>query len=340
MGTGTGTCPQQRRAGRCRRARLPDGLNPRRPWVQLPSHIGAAQSGTPTGGQPRNSRIEVLQRGPAAAPGPRSTQDPNTTDSDAASTAAPGASPARSSWTADQPRQAEAASGRSRRGLLRSPTTLLILLACIVIAGFLLYTYLSSERGAEYPDKGTELSPADADLLEDPQTDSDAATDQEPGEPSAAASIDDDVAPEPGPAASPALPPAAAPEGQPAIAGRPEASPAAGTEAGDDDSGASETVRAFYSALSAGDGTSAAQLVVPAKRRSGPLSAGSLSRYYSSFRRPLRLRSVTPVDAGTVRVAYDYVLADGRVCRGQAAVDVVQRDGRSLVSGIRTRGPC
>jgi hypothetical protein len=39
-------------------------------------------------------------------------------------------------------------------------------------------------------------------------------------------------------------------------------------------------------------------------------------------------------------VAYDYVLADGRVCRGQAAVDVVQRDGRSLVSGIRTRGPC
>jgi hypothetical protein len=107
-----------------------------------------------------------------------------------------------------------------------------------------------------------------------------------------------------------------------------------------DDAGASDTVRAFYSALSAGDGNSAARLVVPAKRGSGPLSAGALSRYYSSFRRPLRLRSVSPVDANTVRVSYDYVLADGRVCRGQAAVDVVQRDGRSQISGIRTRGPC
>ncbi|HEX8623555.1 MAG TPA: hypothetical protein VF782_00610 [Allosphingosinicella sp.] len=311
-----------------------------------PSEPGSAgaQSGTPDVGQPRKPRIEVLQRGPAADPGPSYTQDRNTAGINAAGTAAPGASPARSTWTASQPRQAETASGGGRRGLLRSPTTLLILLACIVIAGFLLYTYLSSERGVDASDKGTQLSSADADLLGDPQTESDAATTREPGEPSAAASLDDGVVPEPEPAASPeprpAPPRAAAPEGQPAVADRPEVSPAPESEAADDDSGASVTVRAFYSALSAGDGASAAQLVIPAKRRSGPLSAGALTRYYSSFSRPLRLRSVIPVDDNTVRVAYDYVLADGRVCRGQAAVDVVQRDGRSLVSGIRTRGPC
>jgi hypothetical protein len=116
----------------------------------------------------------------------------------------------------------------------------------------------------------------------------------------------------------------------------PAPEPAAATEAG----GAQAAVRAFYGALSAGDGGSAAQLVVPAKRQSGPLSAGALSRYYSSFRRPLRLLRVTPVDSNTVRVAYDYVLADGRLCRGDATVDVVQSGGRDLVSGIRTRGPC
>jgi hypothetical protein len=99
-------------------------------------------------------------------------------------------------------------------------------------------------------------------------------------------------------------------------------------------------VRSFYGALSRGDGASAAQFVVPGKRSSGPLSGAALSRYYSSFRRPLRLRSVAPVDANRVRVAYDYVLADGRLCQGQAIVDVVQSGGKGLVGGIRTQGPC
>jgi hypothetical protein len=222
-----------------------------------------------------------------------------------------------------------------------------MLLAGIVIAGFLLYTYLSSERGAEYPSKGPELSSADADLLGNPEADADETTTREPVEPSGAETTDDRVAPEPKPAASPSPERApartAAPEARPpAEAARSEEPAATSPEPEDDNAGtsAAQTVSAFYAALSAGDGRSAAQFVIPAKRRSGPLSAGELSRYYSSFRRPLRVRSLTALDANTVRVAYDYVLADGRACRGQAAVDVVQRDGRSLVSGIRTRGPC
>lgn len=300
----------------------------------------AGQSGPPGVGQPRKPRIEVLQRSPAAAPGDGPGQDP-TSGFGAAGAAAPGGSPAQSSWVAPNPPQhAEAPPERRRGGLSR--TSLLMLLAGIVIAGFLLYTYLSSERDAEYPDKATELSPADADLLGNPEADSDRATAEEPGEPPAPASVDDQVAADPEPddstAAEPPAPRAAARDAQPvAVADRAEESPAPRPA---DGAGASDTVRAFYAALSAGDGTSAARLVIPAKRQSGPLSAGALSRYYSSFRRPLRLRSVAPVDANTVRVAYDYVLADGRVCNGQAAVDVVQRDGRNLVSSIRTRGPC
>jgi hypothetical protein len=41
-----------------------------------------------------------------------------------------------------------------------------------------------------------------------------------------------------------------------------------------------------------------------------------------------------------VRVAYDYVLGDGRLCQGEATVNVVQSGGRGLVSGISTRAPC
>ncbi|HEX9963776.1 MAG TPA: hypothetical protein VGB04_02195 [Allosphingosinicella sp.] len=239
---------------------------------------------------------------------------------------------------------------RRRRGL-RSPTTLLILLACIVIAGFLLYTYLSSERGVEASDKGAQLSSEDAELLGVPRTDSGPATTEEPSEPPVAESLDDGALPEAGPASEPASEPApqpaprpappraAAPEARPDVVDRPEAPPADKSEA-EAEADAADTVQAFYSALSAGDGASAARFVIPAKRGSGPLSAGALTRYYSSFRRPLRVRRIVPVNADTVRVAYDYVLADGRVCRGQAAVDVVHRGGRSLVSGIRTRGPC
>jgi hypothetical protein len=58
------------------------------------------------------------------------------------------------------------------------------------------------------------------------------------------------------------------------------------------------------------------------------------------FRRPLRVRIASAVDANKVRVAYDYVLADGRLCEGEAVVDVVRSGERNLVSGIRARGPC
>lgn len=342
---------------------------------------GPRSAGAPEAGRPRKPRIEVLPQGSATNPRADPAQGLDNAGSGGAGSFAPGASLGASPLAGvEQPHRVQTYPERGRSGLFRSRAWLLILLALIVIAGLLLYTYRSNERDTEYFEKQTELSADDPDLLgnaeaaadattaerpDDPSiasgndgaeasaagaepsdrsaVDADVATTDEPAERPAAASVDDRAGPEPVAVTAPRIAPqrAAAPEAEPVPVDDGQDEPEAPrAEAEDEGADPSDTVRAFYGALSAGDGTSAAQLVIPAKRRSGPLSAGALSRYYSSFRRPLRLRSVAPVDADTVRVAYDYVLADGRVCRGRAAVDVVQRYGRSLVGGIRTQGPC
>ncbi|HZV83894.1 MAG TPA: hypothetical protein VFF48_02815 [Brevundimonas sp.] len=135
--------------------------------------------------------------------------------------------------------------------------------------------------------------------------------------------------------------PDVAPIPQPAESPRPAPEPRAERVAdGQEKSEAVGTVSAFYAALGRGDGASAARLVIPSKRASGPLSAGALTRYYSSFRRPLRLRDATAIDSDTVRVTYDYVLPDGRTCQGRASVEVVGSGEETLVRSIRTQGPC
>ncbi len=174
------------------------------------------QSGTPAAGQPRKPRIEVLQRGAATGPGAGSTRDPGTAPIDSASAAAPGAAPAQASWTSNPPHQAGTPPARTRKGLSRSPTTLLIFLACLVIAGFLLYTYLSSESGVEASDKGTQLSSEDADLVEGPEAVSGPASTGELMETPGAAATDDGAVPEAEPAASPESEPAPQPAPQPA----------------------------------------------------------------------------------------------------------------------------
>ena len=297
--------------------RDPDSSEPRR-------------AGAPEDGRPRKPRIEVLQRAPAAPP-----------SGAARNTGAPAAAAPldmASREAVDSPHQTHS---RARRGLFRSPTSLLMLLASLVIAGFLVYTYLSNKRDAAYLGTGVDARAPDADSQDEAEV---AAATRDPGV-APGATIDEGRVIEPDLTASSdpeaALPssvaPAAPADTAPASADAPTA---ATIEAEDGDTGAAQTVRAFYSALSAGDGTSAAQLVIAGKRRSGPLSASELTRYYSSFRRPLRVRSVTPLDANRVGVTYDYILADGRLCRGRSTVNVVQRDGRAQVSGIRTQGPC
>jgi hypothetical protein len=313
--------------------------DPRDDAASAPGPAGA-QSGKPDIVQPRKPRIEVLRSAPAADPAPGSTRRLNESRTDAATAASPEFARANPLWLApDQRPQGDTQRARGRGGQFRSRTIPLIILAAFVLAGLLLYTYLSNENDAsEYAAERRQASSADAQRPEDLQSDGDLGKTREPVGPPATTRIDE-VAPEPAPSASFAPERAAASQTRQATVDAAPEEPAPATPVISDDD-ASGAVLAFYSALSSGDGASAAQRVIPEKRQSGPLSANALSRYYSSFRRPLRVRSVAVVNASTVRVAYDYVLADGRLCRGKAAVRVVRRDGRSLVSRITTQGPC
>ena len=95
-----------------------------------------------------------------------------------------------------------------------------------------------------------------------------------------------------------------------------------------------ETVRAFYSALASADGNRAASLVIPEKRANGPLSASSITKYYSSLSQPLQL--VGLVSLGDNRYQADYSYGTGtHTCHGSAVVTIVQRDGRTYVEGVR-----
>jgi hypothetical protein len=101
------------------------------------------------------------------------------------------------------------------------------------------------------------------------------------------------------------------------------------------------TARSFYMSLGAGRYEAAASLIVPRKRASGPLSAPAMARYYSTFERPLRLLRASRVGSGSVIAAYDYVLPGGRICRGEAVVDLEPGgDGAALIERIRTVGGC
>jgi hypothetical protein len=202
---------------------------------------------------------------------------------------------------------------------------LLALLALVVIAGALWYTASQRESEPGYSGRDEAVGSEPTKIPPNPVYDEATPAAEPRNEPSAAEAAAFERAPSE-PAEEPDVDTAEPPNNE-------AATPA-------NETSALTTVRSFYAALGSGDGASAAQLVVPAKRQSGPLSAGALSRYYSSFRRPLRVRRVSPVDANTVRVAYDYVLADGRLCEGRAVANVVQSGDRTLVSSIRTQGPC
>jgi hypothetical protein len=332
-----------------------------------------AAAAPPAAGERSKPRIEVLQPGlaataagagagagaaaaaaaPVMAPGPSAATQhraPSIMVHESSERPAP-------RFAADPPPAAAAAP--RRRPLFASPTMLLALLALAAILGAILYnSSLFSGGGGGGREEREVAGGTETETPAPPEPAPGAATapasEGSWGPASEGTEPDLPAAPEvPAPAQGEAATASAAREAEAAPAPRegavaeapraPVAAPPAPAPAGAaaaQPAAAAATVRSFYSALSGGNGAAAAQLVVPAKRGSGPLSAGSLTRYYSSFRRPLRIRSVTPVDADTVRVAYDYVLSDGRLCEGQASVNVVQSGGRSLVSGIRTRGPC
>ena len=342
---------------------------PRRP----PSDAGGSGADFVTSGAraPRKPRIEVLQPGstPASTAGgvehpqaPREAEPPHEPyrDEPVERMAAPAANRREplSARDAERGERMRASASETRRTPFRfdSRTLLLALLGLGVLA--LLFGYISTQRGQEVDEAGTQAAvesesitfPDDTDRYYEPETVG--AEQTAPGLTAEDRIVAANAERAPAPGMSVELPSAApVPAQRRTSAPQPraeggqttpatEADPPGGASAAASNTNALQTVSAFYAALGEGDGASASSLVVPSKRRSGPLSAGELTRYFSSFRRPLRVRSATALDEDTVRVAYDYVLPGGRLCRGQAVVDVVASGERALISRIRSRGPC
>jgi len=102
---------------------------------------------------------------------------------------------------------------------------------------------------------------------------------------------------------------------------------------------AATTIRAFYAALHAGQGETAAQMVVPEKRGAGPFSGAALSAFYGRLREPVDLRAVASLGADTWNVRYHYATG-ARVCDGRAIVETQTRGGRAYIARIRALDGC
>lgn len=93
-------------------------------------------------------------------------------------------------------------------------------------------------------------------------------------------------------------------------------------------------VKAFYRALSNGDGGVASSLVVPEKRGSGPFNEQRISQFYGSMKQPLRVVSVSQINDEKVEVKYTYRYSS-YTCEGVAMVTVRNYLGRLLISKIK-----
>ena len=99
-------------------------------------------------------------------------------------------------------------------------------------------------------------------------------------------------------------------------------------------------VEQFYRFLGIGDGTSAAELVVPEKREQGPLSASEMTRFYSSLSKPLVLLDVAEFADGRVRVRYRYSATPYSTCDGVAFVTLSHDFATPLIQAISAPSRC
>jgi hypothetical protein len=98
-------------------------------------------------------------------------------------------------------------------------------------------------------------------------------------------------------------------------------------------------VRAFYAALSLGNGEVASQFVIPEKRTTGPYSPESISRFYGPMPEPLNLLELKSQAPGEYMVRYHF-RTNTRVCQGRAVVTTTQREGLNFIETIHPLDGC
>jgi hypothetical protein len=95
------------------------------------------------------------------------------------------------------------------------------------------------------------------------------------------------------------------------------------------------TVTKFYKSLSAGDGNSAAALVIPAKRGIGPFNELEISRFFRSMQEPLVVENIQQVSNDVVNVRYRYKKDSSKFCAGSANVTTNFVYGKTLIAKIK-----
>jgi hypothetical protein len=99
-------------------------------------------------------------------------------------------------------------------------------------------------------------------------------------------------------------------------------------------------VTQFYEALGHGEGSAAAEAVIPEKRAHGPLSAEAITQFYSRLAEPLALVSVAQLDARTMFARYRYRTTVGQSCDGEAQVTVRPAGLEFLIERVRALKNC
>jgi len=102
---------------------------------------------------------------------------------------------------------------------------------------------------------------------------------------------------------------------------------------------AATTVRAFYYALSQGNGEAASGYIISEKRTKGPFTAENITRFYSGLDEPLELISLEPLGPDTFDVRYTFRSSAG-LCDGRATVRTTVRNGRFYIQGIKSLNGC
>jgi hypothetical protein len=102
---------------------------------------------------------------------------------------------------------------------------------------------------------------------------------------------------------------------------------------------AATTVRAFYYALSQGNGEAASSFIISEKRSKGPFSAKSITNFYSSLDKPLELISLDPLGTDTFDVRYTFRSKAG-TCDGHATVKTTLRNDRFYIQSIKSLNGC
>jgi len=147
------------------------------------------------------------------------------------------------------------------------------------------------------------------------------------------------AAPLPDAIAAASASPAQAPLWKDAQSGHAEASQYASPtepEPSPNESPASQTVAAFYRALSSGDGRTAVAAVTPTKRGTGAFHVDDMSRFFGSLREPLVIESVETVAPNRVLARYAY-RASRAWCRTTATIETEAIGQETFIRSIKAR---